>query len=148
MPTPPILIAEDDHDTRLALRAYLEEVGYEVLSASNGREALMRLQEAPLRPELMLIDLMMPVMDGWQLIDQLRSSSALASIPYAVLSGYTATDAPAGALAVISKPIDQERLLDLVSSYCSPALRAVVEPARACRPTTSTKRGTSNGLVR
>src|SRR5947209_13870316 len=74
-----ILIVDDDAATRTAMTLVLEGTGYRVASASDGREALDYLQRSE-RPDLILLDLMMPRMDGWQFRDQQWRSPALASI--------------------------------------------------------------------
>src|SRR5438067_379235 len=103
MPTAPrrsVMIVEDDHDIRVAVRGLLEGEGYTVLSATNGREALAVLRSLAERPGLVLVDLMMPVMDGWQFIDELHQSTVLAGIPFAVQSAHPNQRPPLGAVAV------------------------------------------------
>ncbi|MCU1282934.1 MAG: response regulator, partial [bacterium] len=65
---PVILIVEDEHDARVLLRAVLEDAGYVVHSAANGRDAVELLSSVDPKPRLMIVDLNMPVMDGWQLM--------------------------------------------------------------------------------
>ena len=80
-----ILIVEDDSDLREALSEVLRDEGYSVESAADGREALDRLRR-DLRPSLILLDLTMPVMNGWQFRAEQRRDPALSEIPVVVLS--------------------------------------------------------------
>ena len=90
-----ILIVEDDADVEEAMREILEGEGYPILSAANGEEALRILAEKP-RPRLILLDLMMPVMNGWELLRALRESAKLARIPVVVVSAVGSSAAPPG----------------------------------------------------
>ena len=114
-----VLIVEDDHDIRVALRTVLEDHGYTVLTAAHGRGALAMLRALAEKPGLVFVDLMMPVMDGWQLVDELHHSPTLAGIPFVVQSAYTNQGSPPGAVATLMKPVNVERLLKLVEQYCS-----------------------------
>jgi CheY-like chemotaxis protein len=118
MPHGAVLIVEDDYEIRITLRAILEEVGYAVETAANGREALALLQKESIAPGLILLDLMMPIMNGWEFADLLKSSAALAAIPFVVQSAFCDTRPPSGAVAVLSKPIDLDALLTLVDRHC------------------------------
>jgi CheY-like chemotaxis protein len=111
-----ILIVEDDHDTRVALRELLEEVGYEVLSAADGRSGIEIL--ARQKPTMVLLDLMMPVMDGWQFLRAKAEDPELASVPVIVMSasGRRADPVPG---AYIEKPICMDRLLPLANRFCA-----------------------------
>jgi CheY-like chemotaxis protein len=80
----PILVVDDDGDVRLLLRRMLEKAGYVVVEAEHGRAALARLAE--LTPELILLDLMMPEMDGFEFLDELRRLPAHRSIPVVVFT--------------------------------------------------------------
>jgi CheY-like chemotaxis protein len=83
---PSVLIVEDDRDTREALREILESEGFPVLEAEHGQQALARLEDV--RPGVILLDLIMPVMNGWELYAALKSSSAHQSIPVVVTSAH------------------------------------------------------------
>lgn len=117
----PILIVEDEPDLRETLQELLELAGYKVATAANGREALARLDEiGPVC--LILLDLMMPVMSGWEFLDALKSSASqvLASIPVVVVSA-TADVADVkrlGGCRVMKKPVDLELLMAVVQEYC------------------------------
>jgi CheY-like chemotaxis protein len=111
-----ILVVEDDATTRDALKACLQGKGYGVACAANGREALHHLRRAG-RPWLILLDLSMPVMDGWAFRRHQRSAAAWASIPVVVLSGESDLPrhaAALGAAAYLPKPVELDGLLDAV----------------------------------
>src|SRR5437868_4530767 len=80
-----VLIVDDHDDIRAILRDVLVEEGYDVLVACNGEEGLTKLRGA-VRPCVVLLDLMMPVMDGWQLLEAMRADHHLRAIPVMVLS--------------------------------------------------------------
>ena len=109
-----VLIVEDDTEMRNTLAALLEKDGREVVTAGNGQEAFERLSDVP-RPCLILLDLVMPRMDGWEFLRRQSADPLIAKIPTIVLSGSTL---PAGAKHQLAKPIDVERLLALVNQYC------------------------------
>jgi CheY-like chemotaxis protein len=115
-----VLVIEDDPDLRQAMVAVLEACGYPAFGAANGRDALAVLHEGR-RPGLIVLDLMMPVMDGWQFrIAQLRQDD-LAAIPTVVCTARTDAEVRAlsmGAVACLCKPLDFDSLLDLVEAHC------------------------------
>jgi CheY-like chemotaxis protein len=119
----PILIVDDDPDIRDAVRTILEEEGYSTLEASQGREALAILRQPDIHPGMLLLDLMMPMMDGWQLRARLREDPVLAPIPIVIMTAHTgflrAVTNATPETPVLPKPIDVARLLDLVATYCS-----------------------------
>lgn len=82
-----ILVVEDDADLRESLSQALRDHGFSVTAAANGREALDRLGGG-LRPSVILLDLMMPVVSGWQLRDALLEDPELAAIPQLIVSAY------------------------------------------------------------
>lgn len=115
-----ILIVEDDSDLREALAQVLRDEGYDVLGAAHGAEALDSLR-AGRRPCLILLDLAMPVMNGWQFRDIQRHDPEISGIPVIVLSA--GQDLPAqmpvlGLQEFIRKPIRLEFLLDSVARFC------------------------------
>ena len=111
-----ILVVEDEVDSREALRDLLELEGYRVRTATNGREALDAM--AALGDELciVLLDLFMPVMDGWQVIDELRASGKLASTQIVIITS-AAYRAPAG-MPVFEKPLDMDKVMSTVATLC------------------------------
>jgi CheY-like chemotaxis protein len=110
-----ILVVEDDDDIRDALREMLVDEGYAVEVATNGAEALDRLRAMVAKPCLVLLDLMMPVMDGWTFLAEQRRDADLAGVPVVVLSA--ARDLPDD-VETIRKPLDPDRLLGAVHSRC------------------------------
>jgi CheY-like chemotaxis protein len=110
-----ILIVDDDPDIRDALGECLRYEGYTVHLAADGRDALDRL-EFGLRPDLILLDLMMPVLNGFEVLLALRSKPEWRNIPVVVVSanrGYQAEDL-AGAVEILRKPISVDRLIAAV----------------------------------
>jgi signal transduction histidine kinase len=106
-----ILIVEDDTDIRETLSGLLRGEGYDVGTCANGREALDRLRAGP-EPDVILLDLMMPVMDGWQFRVQQKSDPRLASIPVLAISADATPKAAAiDADAYLKKPVDYDTLL-------------------------------------
>src|SRR5205823_5747425 len=103
-----VLVVEDDPTTRDAMKMILEFGGFRVAEAANGREALDQLRSAP-PPCLILLDLMMPVMDGRQFREEQRKAPELASIPVVVVSADTDLPDQArtlGAVGYLQKPVD------------------------------------------
>lgn len=116
----PVLLVEDDAEIRTAMRCLLELDGYPVVTASNGAQALDQLRGG-LRPCLILLDLMTPVMDGFQFRREQMQDATLAAIPVAVYSGHydpKASAARLGAAAYFEKPVEIETLLGVVAAYC------------------------------
>lgn len=116
-----ILIVEDDLDLREALSEVLRDEGYSVAMAADGREALDHLRRQS-RPSLILLDLTMPVMNGWQFRAEQRQDPALSGIPVVVLSAgdYRAEQMrQLGVTDYIRKPIELKHLLRTIERYCS-----------------------------
>lgn len=111
-----VLIVDDDVDGVDALRYLLESQGYRVQSAGNGREALAYLREGA-RPSVVILDLAMPVMNGWQFLAVREGDEALASIPVIVV---TASQPAPGAESemVMTKPVDLDVLLERIGAAC------------------------------
>ena len=111
-----VLVVEDETDSRESLRELLELEGYQVETAANGREALDRMTILGDQLCLVLLDLFMPVMDGWQVLDELRSTGRLASTNIVIITS-AAHRAPAG-LPVFQKPLDFDKVLTTVGQLC------------------------------
>jgi CheY-like chemotaxis protein len=115
-----ILIVEDDFDIREALTQILEEEGYVVRGASNGREALDVANDEV--PKLILLDLMMPVMNGWQFRAEQLKDPRLASVPVIVISADPQVQPKAaslGAAGLLRKPISLDDLLQAVKTHAT-----------------------------
>ena len=107
-----VLLVEDDADVREDLAFLIEMRGYRALAAANGAEALEALRRSE-RPRLILLDLMMPVMDGWAFRAEMLRDPRLADIPVVLLSGAVDVRDEAASLqaaGVLTKPIDLDRL--------------------------------------
>ncbi len=81
----PILVVEDDPDCMAAITGLLQLMGYRVLKAKNGAEALALLRSG-VEPRVILLDLMMPVMNGWQLHEELKKDPAFTAIPVIIFT--------------------------------------------------------------
>jgi CheY-like chemotaxis protein len=111
-----VLIVEDEEDLRELMRESLELRGYRVVTAQEGQEALDKIGGID-RLCLVLLDLLMPGMNGWDFFDRMRERPELAQVPVIVHS--SASDrAPAGVTRVLQKPVLFERLLSVVGEYC------------------------------
>jgi two-component system, chemotaxis family, chemotaxis protein CheY len=118
-----VLVVEDDRDIQLAVRDVLELEGYLVETADNGRQALEILERDP-RPCLILLDLMMPVMNGHELSARLKGDPRLATNPVVLMSADQHLEEKAKLLdaqGILPKPVDIYALLELVESYCLPS---------------------------
>jgi CheY-like chemotaxis protein len=111
-----VLVVEDDEDIRAAIAEILEGEGYDVVVAANGSEALDELQHMR-RPSLILLDLMMPVMNGHEFLARIRETPKWQGVPVLVLTAVS-TEAPPGARGLLRKPFIVEELLDAVQSLC------------------------------
>ncbi|HEX2568510.1 MAG TPA: response regulator [Polyangia bacterium] len=111
---PPVVIVDDDEDVRASLRFVLETEGYHVMEARHGREALSLFETC--RPAVVLLDLNMPVMDGWELADRMAADPRLANIPICVISA-SMDPAPPRVQAVLTKPIRVEQLLSYIERW-------------------------------
>jgi len=111
-----VLIVEDDPDIRLLFSTTLSLRGFEVCTASHGEEALTMLRSGS-PPEVIVADLHMPVMDGWELLLALRADAELSSIPVVIL---TAADDPSREAprpgTILIKPISTETLIEAIEA--------------------------------
>ncbi len=113
-----VFIIEDDVDTREMIAKFLELEGYHVELASNGRQALDRFKDGA-DACVILLDLMMPVMDGWEFRRQQTQDKRLKAIPTIVVSAAGRDRmAQISADAYLSKPVDMDELLSRVSQFC------------------------------
>lgn len=112
-----VLVVEDDEDIRNVIVDLLESEGYHTESASNGQEALDVLHEIS-KPCLVLLDMMMPIMDGRGFLDRVMKDSFLAPIPVVVVSAVADKTNTQGAVGFIRKPVDIDVILQLVDKFC------------------------------
>jgi len=118
-----VLIVDDDTDLRDSLRRALEGEGYETSCAANGREALNLLVAPESRPCLVLLDIMMPVMNGLDFLDLMATDGALCAIPVVVMTAHARerrnqahpSRSPG---RFLRKPVSLDTLLSLVEQYC------------------------------
>src|SRR5438874_7615102 len=117
-----ILLIEDDDGLGAILAAVLQDQGYRVTWVSNGREALDHLRtEQP--PRVILLNLVMPVMDGWEFREQLKQIPDLAELPVVVLSGVRNLERKAASLGAtdsFTKPYNLKEVIETVLQYCQP----------------------------
>jgi two-component system, chemotaxis family, chemotaxis protein CheY len=121
-----VLLIDDDVDLCESTMALLESDGYDVVGVNSGRDALELLRTGTVRPQLIIVDLMMPDMDGWMFRAESLCDANLASIPVIVLSAATrpvvaAAAAALRAIAGIVKPVDGAELLRLIGVHCRAA---------------------------
>lgn len=114
-----ILVVEDNDDVREMMAVTLELEGYAVSTAINGRDALNKLQTGD-KPSLILLDLMMPVMNGWEFQRARENDPVLKQVPVVVVSAATSeqmhqTDAD----AYLPKPLDMDELLLVIGTFCN-----------------------------
>lgn len=113
----PVMVVEDDLDIRAMVTQLLELEGYRVIATADGNEALHMLR-AGARPCVILLDLMMPTMSGWQFREEQSRDPDLAAIPVVVITGDgRAGIAPIEAAGLLKKPIDLDVLLATIQRF-------------------------------
>ena len=115
-----ILIVEDDSDIRTFLSALLELEGFKIRQAANGHEGLKDLESEPTLPSLIILDLMMPVMDGWKFRENQIAHPEASSIPVVLMTaeGHAPEKAAKmGAQGCIQKPVNIEHLLKTIHKF-------------------------------
>jgi CheY-like chemotaxis protein len=119
-----VLIVEDDEVIRDVLQQLLQYQGYATVTANHGKDALRKLEEQPC-PALLLMDLMMPVMNGWELLAALRADERWRKLPVIVLSAGGEAHELAGDTHArfLKKPLRMHALLELVQKLCEPAAK-------------------------
>jgi CheY-like chemotaxis protein len=116
-----VLLVEDSANLRHLFARVLKGIGFEVCEAANGREALECL--AGFEPDVVLTDLMMPEVDGFELIRRLRAMPSMAEVPIVAMTAAATTEAErearrAGAPDLLAKPFDSRALLDRLDDLC------------------------------
>jgi len=121
MKTHPVLIVDDDDDIRECIIDFLQDNGYAAVGASNGKDALEKLSARALEPAVIVLDLMMPVMDGRTFRDEQLRDPDLARIPVIVVSAFREASAVVADMECgswVRKPVNLDRLLKAVRLYC------------------------------
>ena len=112
------MVVDDDPEIRSSLGELLEDEGYEVVAACDGLEALRMLRNGD-KPSVILLDLMMPNMDGWETARELRADPELAEIPIIVITAAGRRIGPAiEAAPILDKPFTIERVLNMIEEFC------------------------------
>ena len=114
------MVVEDEQDARDAMLELIEQEGVTALGARHGQEAIDLLRSGQ-RPSLILLDLKMPVMDGWAFCEALGADERFASIPVAILTAsaiYESLPQRRNGAGLFTKPVDFQRLLALVRRFC------------------------------
>jgi CheY-like chemotaxis protein len=115
-----VLVVEDDTDIRETVAELLVEEGYEVQTASSGQDALEWLRDGEVLPDVVLLDLMMPIMDGWTFYDHLQQQAHWAALPIVVVSADANVHEKAARLkpvACLRKPVGIDELLGVVARF-------------------------------
>lgn len=119
--SPTLFIVEDNAIVREGLAIVLRRVGYDVTVAKDGREALDRLHRGP-KPALILLDMILPGLDGWMFLKERKRDVCLAAIPVVIMTGIGSASLEwaksLGAAGLLLKPIDVEVLLEEISRHC------------------------------
>jgi CheY-like chemotaxis protein len=105
---PDVLVIDDDEDVRWALLELLQLLGFVAIGASNGAQGLRLALERP--PKAILLDLRMPVMDGWQFLEQRQARRELAAIPVVVITAETLDTSLGPEVQLLHKPIGEDEL--------------------------------------
>jgi CheY-like chemotaxis protein len=114
-----ILIIDDEHLIREILREALESVGFSVVTAPNGKDGLAQMNHPPAL-SLILLDLMMPTMGGREFLDFILNHKLLSLVPVVVISAMADATNSLGAKAFLRKPVDLDKILNLVSLHALP----------------------------
>ncbi len=115
-----ILIVEDSDDAREMMADLLRYAGYRVEEARNGLEAYRLLQSGAEQPALVLLDLMMPVMSGPELVEVLANDPELSKLPIVIVSAAMESIRTGAVRCALRKPVSFDRLLEIVDECCSP----------------------------
>ncbi len=120
-----VSLVEDDDDIRTHLAEVLRARGLNVLEAAHGADALSMLRARGIRPALMVVDLMMPVMDGWALLNAQASEPLIDGVPVVVITAQEAGPLPATVEKIFQKPFALGALIETIRHLCGD-----LEPAR------------------
>ena len=119
----PILVVDDIHDNCFLLQTFLESEGYKVDTAESGREAIAKIELS--LPLLVLLDVMMPEMNGYEVVEKIRQNLHLPNLPILLVTGMDISAIPVveqtHVNGVIHKPVDFDQLLEKVQSFIQPS---------------------------
>lgn len=117
-----ILVVEDEKSIQEIIKIALEMEGYNVVTADNGKDGLEMLPQMQ-TPCLILLDLMMPIMNGWEFVEALSTDMTLATIPVIIVTAYGERAEQIPSKGILKKPIDLDALLDQVNNWCDQCSR-------------------------
>jgi CheY-like chemotaxis protein len=122
---PVVLLVDDDDDVRDLAASLLSRVGFHVIAACNGADAILRVRERGSRPDAIVLDMRMPIMDGPLFLEAQQREPLLAHVPVILHTGEVeVAEPPAPTVrALLRKPCSAERLIDAVRRVCEPDLR-------------------------
>jgi two-component system, chemotaxis family, chemotaxis protein CheY len=114
-----VLLVDDDQAILEMMRDVLEIEGYRVAVAKNGQDAITQLRTLDDKPSLIVLDLMMPILNGWEFLDFQRSQTQFSKIPIVICSAYFESAKSIKPSAVVPKPVQLEPLLSAVKLFCA-----------------------------
>jgi CheY-like chemotaxis protein len=117
---PTVVVAEDDDELRELIADLLEDSGYDVIPAANGKQVTDYLEVAERPPAAIVLDLLMPLVNGWEVLRLMRSQPRWTDIPVVAVTGLS-RDRPTGATAVLKKPFPVHELLALLERAAAQA---------------------------
>jgi CheY-like chemotaxis protein len=120
-----VLVVDDDEAMRTVTAEVLRQDGHEVSCAGNGADALAVMRSGAV-PELLLLDLMMPMVTGWQLLEEMRDDPQLSHVPVVILTAFGSTEELPAGCAAVHKPVDPAVLLQLLRTTLEPAQEPAV----------------------
>lgn len=115
---PLVLVVDDDDAIREALTDLLDAAGFDAVTARDGLDALKLLAALPTAPAFILLDLMMPVMDGWQFRKEQKQDMEIAGIPLVVITATGKRPVLIDAAELVMKPLDLTQLFAAIERYC------------------------------
>ena len=143
-----VMVIDDNDDLRELTMEIVRSGGYDVLGADNGWRALGVLASIEREPSLILLDLVMPVMDGETFLNTLQFVRHLNTVPVVALTATPGSRPVRGARKVVKKPVQPSALLALVGEYCGPCAAEAREPSSKRRPPRDSEAGPSSTRAR
>jgi CheY-like chemotaxis protein len=116
---PMVLVVDDDDEIRESLGESVQLEGYEVREAKDGAEAIEIMKATP--PALLLLDLMMPGMNGWQVVDEMERNRRLAAIPVFIVTAVPNVSEVRSGYPIFTKPIKLDRMMRTIRAFLSPS---------------------------